>query len=236
MPVHLPDGVTVQPGQQVIAFESEDQVAAPAVVRRLEHGHAHLDVDWGAMRDDQPGRDETATQATGGADEAVIARAIGDFVEHLAHIPPNLKARAVNAVGPALQAHGEWLRLSTRQTVAVAVLLAVKAELEAAADLPDVDGQCPACGGESLMLADGGYVTCRRADCPDPTAAHDAIEERAGANAYDRAINTPPSAAALEGIRKRLADGTAPRRTVPRTTLDNPPTSSDAVNNPQEQP
>lgn len=44
---------------------------------------------------------------------------------------------------------------------------------------PDVQGRCPACNGESLMLASGGYITCRRLDCPDPEAAHKAIEERA---------------------------------------------------------
>jgi hypothetical protein len=81
---------------------------------------------------------------------------------------------------------------------------------------PDVQGRCPACGGESLMLADGGYVTCRRLDCPEPEAAHRAIEERAGANAYDRAINTPPSAEACAAIRERLESGTAPRRKVNR--------------------
>lgn len=44
---------------------------------------------------------------------------------------------------------------------------------------PDVQGRCPACNGQSLMLADGGYITCRRLDCPDPEAAHKAIDETA---------------------------------------------------------
>ncbi|MWA08808.1 hypothetical protein [Streptomyces sp. BA2] len=157
-----------------------------------------------------------------------VARAIGDFAEHQAVVPPRLKALAVNAVGPALQARGEWLRLTTRQAVAVAVLVAVKAELEAATrGLPDVAGKCPACLRSGLFLGDGGYVTCPQVDCPDPTAAHDAIEERAGANAYDQAINTPPSAAAAAAIRQRLHDGTTPRRRVDRTTPDNSATSSD---------
>lgn len=47
------------------------------------------------------------------------------------------------------------------------------------AGFPDVQGRCPACGGQSLMLADGGYITCRRLDCPDPEAAHKAIDETA---------------------------------------------------------
>ncbi|MFD4275071.1 hypothetical protein R2B67_17995 [Streptomyces cyaneofuscatus] len=39
-------------GDVVTAFESEDEVAAPATVRRIAHGVAYLDVDWGAMTDD----------------------------------------------------------------------------------------------------------------------------------------------------------------------------------------
>lgn len=70
----LPTGVTVEAGQKVIAFESEDQVAAPAVVRVVALGKALLEVDWNAMRDDDSSRhvvghatigiDVTAIQAT----------------------------------------------------------------------------------------------------------------------------------------------------------------------------
>ncbi|MCX5528977.1 hypothetical protein OG785_45375 [Streptomyces sp. NBC_00006] len=86
VPAHLPDGVTVQPGQQVIAYEPEDQVAAPAVVRRVELGQALLDVNWNAMRDDASSRhtvghatigiDVAATEATEPADsiEAILCR------------------------------------------------------------------------------------------------------------------------------------------------------------------
>lgn len=66
------------------------------------------------------------------------------------------------------------------------------------------------------MLADGGYVTCRRLDCPDPEAAHRAIEERAGANAYGRAISAPPSAEACAALRERLTSGGVARRKVRR--------------------
>ncbi|NGO09311.1 hypothetical protein G5C60_17310 [Streptomyces sp. HC44] len=41
-------------GDTVTAFESEDEVAAPAVVRKIEHGFAYLDVRWSAMIDDVP--------------------------------------------------------------------------------------------------------------------------------------------------------------------------------------
>lgn len=46
--------------------------------------------------------------------------------------------------------------------------------------------------------------------------AADALEERAAADAYRRAINAPPSAAVCAAIRDRLASGTVPRRAVRR--------------------
>ncbi|WP_327403843.1 hypothetical protein OG194_29680 [Streptomyces sp. NBC_01288] len=53
VPAYLEDAdgyVTI--GDTVTAFESEDGVAAPAVVRKVAHGFAYLDVDWDAMTDD----------------------------------------------------------------------------------------------------------------------------------------------------------------------------------------
>jgi len=41
---------------------------------------------------------------------------------------------------------------------------------------PVVKGRCPACGGESLFLGDGGYVTCSRIDCTHPDAATSMLE------------------------------------------------------------
>lgn len=41
-----------------------------------------------------------------------------------------------------------------------------------------VAGWCPACGGHSLFLAQGGYVTCSRDDCPRPDAAADILGEQ----------------------------------------------------------
>ncbi|MER5859802.1 hypothetical protein ABT131_30010 [Streptomyces sp900105245] len=41
-------------GDTVTAFESEDEVAAPAVVREVAHGVAYLDVCWNELRDDVP--------------------------------------------------------------------------------------------------------------------------------------------------------------------------------------
>lgn len=40
---------------------------------------------------------------------------------------------------------------------------------------PKVQGQCPGCGGNSLFLGSGGFVTCARLDCPAPCAATDLL-------------------------------------------------------------
>lgn len=45
----------------------------------------------------------------------------------------------------------------------------------AAALHPLVQGRCPSCNGSSLFLGSGGYVTCSRLDCPNPTAADDLL-------------------------------------------------------------
>lgn len=41
---------------------------------------------------------------------------------------------------------------------------------------PDVQGRCPACGGSSLFVGSGGYITCRRIECPEPDAAATLLE------------------------------------------------------------
>jgi hypothetical protein len=57
-----------------------------------------------------------------------------------------------------------------------------------------ITARCPACGGSNgLFVAEGGYITCARLDCPDPEAAHVALEAagptqtaaRAGARGAD---------------------------------------------------
>lgn len=54
VPAYLEDADGyVAVGDVVTAFESEDEVAAPAKVVKVEHGHAFLDVDWNAMTDDE---------------------------------------------------------------------------------------------------------------------------------------------------------------------------------------
>lgn len=56
-----------------------------------------------------------------------------------------------------------------------------------------VQGRCPACGHTALMLGAGGYVTCRRLDCPAPDAASTLLEQR------------PPSPTATPDLRQAIA-------------------------------
>ena len=39
-----------------------------------------------------------------------------------------------------------------------------------------IRGKCPACGGHSLFGGSGGYVTCSRDVCTDPTLVSDLLE------------------------------------------------------------
>lgn len=40
-----------------------------------------------------------------------------------------------------------------------------------------ITARCPACGWDGcLFVANGGYTTCSRIDCPDPEAGHAALE------------------------------------------------------------
>jgi hypothetical protein len=49
----------------------------------------------------------------------------------------------------------------------------------------NVQGRCPACGWTTLFLGDGGYVTCSRADCPQPDAASTLLERDPRMTAHD---------------------------------------------------
>lgn len=53
--------------------------------------------------------------------------------------------------------------------------------LEAAQDkrYPRVRGRCPECFGSSLFLGEGGYVTCSRLECTDPTRADSLLNQGA---------------------------------------------------------
>lgn len=46
-----------------------------------------------------------------------------------------------------------------------------------------ISARCPACGGSDvLFVADGGYITCSRIECPNPEAAHKVLESARKAN------------------------------------------------------
>jgi hypothetical protein len=53
-----------------------------------------------------------------------------------------------------------------------------------------VQGRCPACRGASLFLGSGGYLTCARLDCPNPSAADDLMH---GEQPRTTPKNTPTS-------------------------------------------
>jgi hypothetical protein len=108
---------------------------------------------------------------------------------------------------------------------------------------PDVQGHCPACGASSLFVADAGYITCSRLECPDPGAAArlldlaapppgpvhpgDARHRRVTAaltaehyrRARERIVASPEdhSAAAATVALRVLADDLLPATRTPRT-------------------
>ena len=40
-----------------------------------------------------------------------------------------------------------------------------------------VQGVCPACGGRSLFVGDGAFITCSRLDCPEPDAVSSILDD-----------------------------------------------------------
>ncbi|MFF5615405.1 DUF6085 family protein [Streptomyces albidoflavus] len=59
---------------------------------------------------------------------------------------------------------------------------------------PTVQGFCPACGGVSLFLGEGGYVTCARLACPEPDAASTLLQRGrslCASAAFDRQPHQP---------------------------------------------
>ncbi|MFF7946986.1 hypothetical protein [Streptomyces griseorubiginosus] len=76
----------------------------------------------------------------------------------------------------------------------------------AAAAHPLVQGSCPACNGASLFLGSGGYVTCSRLDCPDPTAADEQLHRGRPAPGLREHL----AAAILARIKKATVSKTQP--------------------------
>ncbi|MFE7233890.1 hypothetical protein ACFVAF_25135 [Streptomyces sp. NPDC057596] len=62
--------------------------------------------------------------------------------------------------------------------------------------MADVQGRCPACGGASLFLGEGGHVTCSRLDCPNPSASDDLLQGGEAALAQLLGGNRPASVVA----------------------------------------
>ncbi|WP_461707338.1 hypothetical protein [Streptomyces prasinus] len=54
--------------------------------------------------------------------------------------------------------------------------------------MTSVQGRCPACGGSSLFLGEGGHVTCSRLDCPAPAEADDLLHGRDSVYAIGQAL------------------------------------------------
>lgn len=84
-----------------------------------------------------------------------------------------------------------------------------------------VAGRCPGCGQHSLSVMSGGHVTCRRIECPHPTAADELLHLDHGhvmTLAADRFHLEHPATCRLGG--RQLADCVVDRAL---TGLDGPP-------------
>jgi hypothetical protein len=51
----------------------------------------------------------------------------------------------------------------------------LKQQAKGANKYPSVEGECPECGCKSLFVGQGGYVTCSRIGCDDPSAPSKAL-------------------------------------------------------------
>jgi hypothetical protein len=74
---------------------------------------------------------------------------------------------------------------------------------------PSIQGHCPACRGDSLFIGSGGYVTCSRLDCPNPSAADQLLHGETppqAAIARVRALCAPEQNTAALGYLRRSQD------------------------------
>src|SRR5574343_1580528 len=81
---------------------------------------------------------------------------------------------------------------------------------------PRVAGCCPACGGASLFVGEGGYVTCSMRPCPDPTAVADLLERPRGLDAESVAARLVQ---VICEIQDQLDGERAVRRAEPRQQM-----------------
>ena len=92
-------------------------------------------------------------------------------------------------------------------------------------DYPEVEGVCPACGGGSLFVGEGGYVTCSIIGCPEPHAPSRALgvnfgdekDELTRYRVYQTTVDL------FEGGEAELPDAAIPL-TVERGTVNGAPT------------
>jgi hypothetical protein len=98
VPAYLTDADGhVAVGDTVTAFESEDEVAAPAVVEEISHGIAYLAVKWEAMTDDLPA--PAARPTTASLSEKRTATSSSASWFRIKVIAPILASAAVAAGG-----------------------------------------------------------------------------------------------------------------------------------------
>lgn len=76
----------------------------------------------------------------------------------------------------------------------------------------DVKGRCPACGRATLVLGDGGWVTCTALDCPNPGLASESIstvEQIPSSHSELRGWWEATSTADLEAMLPKLGEYTS---------------------------
>jgi hypothetical protein len=123
----------------------------------------------------------------------------------------------------------DWARHYANQREAQAELPASTAP--AGANHPLVKGRCPACRGASLFLGSGGYVTCSRLDCPNPSAAdqllhgEQATPGRAATEATGGCTSACNGATGIRGLLEHVGIDTTGRDiTVAERVVDAAPT------------
>jgi hypothetical protein len=80
------------------------------------------------------GAEEMSDESRAALADVIQAAKRKHAAEHNTASWPAIRARAFNAVGPALRDRGEWLRLTSRRAVADAVLAALQPELDRLAE------------------------------------------------------------------------------------------------------
>ena len=75
---------------------------------------------------------------------------------------------------------------------------------------PSIQGRCPACGGQSLFVGSGGWLTCSRLECPEPDAASTLLERKPAPAEHCGDTQIHPSHKAMRGVVVFRCPGTKP--------------------------